>query len=126
MNTVAKIKQLCVERKVPIARLERECGFSNGYIRNLREGKVPSNRLAIIAKYFDVPIEYLLDDSLGDADVWYTDDSTAALAQEMFKDPDMRALFDMKRNMDPRKFKAHMDMMKQLYNLERGMDDTGC
>ena len=126
MNTVAKIKQLCVERKVPVARLERECGFSNGYIRNLREGKVLSNRLAIIAKYFNVPVEYLLDDNVGDADVWYTDDSTAALAQEMFDDPDMRALFDMKRNMDPRKFKAHMDMMKQLYQLERGTDDTGC
>ena len=79
-----------------------------------------------IAELFGVTLEYLDTGEVDEEDGYYLNPETAAEAQEMFEDPDMRALFDMKRNMDPKKFKAHMDMMKQLYNLERGMDDTGC
>lgn len=53
---------------------------------------------------------------------WYLDSEAAREAQEMFEDDDMRALFHMKRNMNPEKFKAHMDMMKQLYRLEHPED----
>ncbi len=49
---------------------------------------------------------------------FYTDVETERLAQEMFDDPDLRALHHMKRNMDPEAFKAHMDMMKRMYLLE--------
>lgn len=49
---------------------------------------------------------------------YYIDDETARLAGEMFADPDMRALFQMKRTMRPEVFRAHMDMMVKLYKLE--------
>lgn len=52
------------------------------------------------------------------ANRYYIDDETARLAGEMFADPDMRALFQMKRTMRPEVFRAHMDMMKKLYKLE--------
>lgn len=55
--------------------------------------------------------------------VYYSDPETARLAQEMFEDPEMRALFHMKRNMEPEKFRAHYDMMKSLYKLEHPEDD---
>lgn len=55
--------------------------------------------------------------------VYYTDPETARLAQEMFEDHEMRALFHMKRNMKPEQFKAHYDMMKSLYKLEHPEDD---
>lgn len=54
--------------------------------------------------------------------VYYTNPETARIAQEMFDDPEMRSLFHMKRNMDPKKFQAHYDMMKQLYALEHPED----
>lgn len=60
MNSVELVKKICKERKIPISRLEKDCGFSNGYIRKLREGKFPSDRLLIIAKYLDLPINYLM------------------------------------------------------------------
>lgn len=53
---------------------------------------------------------------------YYIDDETARLAGEMFADPDMRALFQMKRTMRPEVFRAHMDMMKKLYKLEHPDD----
>lgn len=59
MNTVERIKQICKERGIAISRLEKECGFSNGYIRGLKEGKMPSDRLYTVSKFLDVPFEYL-------------------------------------------------------------------
>lgn len=59
MNTVDRVKTLCKERKIPISKLERECGFSNGYIGQLKKGTIPDNRLNLIADYFGVSLEYL-------------------------------------------------------------------
>lgn len=61
MNSVDKVKKLCKEKKIAISRLEKDLGFSNGYIRGLREGKFPSDRLKAIAEYLGVSIGYLLD-----------------------------------------------------------------
>ena len=47
---------------------------------------------------------------------YYLNEETAKLAQEMFEDEDMRSLFDMKRNMPPERFKAHIEFMKNIYN----------
>ena len=54
MNSVDKVKELCKEKKIAISRLEKDLGFSNGYIRGLREGKFPSDRLKAIAEYLGV------------------------------------------------------------------------
>ena len=37
MNTVDRVKSLCKERGVPISRLEKACGFANGYIGQLKK-----------------------------------------------------------------------------------------
>lgn len=60
MNSVELVRNICKERKIPISRLEKDCGFSNGYIRKLKEGKFPSDRLLKIAEYLDVPLSYLM------------------------------------------------------------------
>ena len=54
----------------------------------------------------------------GQAKVYYQDTETAQLAQEMFEDRDMRALFDMKRNMDPNRFAIQMRAFRDMYRLE--------
>mgnify|MGYP003289912499 CR=1 FL=1 len=61
MNSVEKVKTICKERKIAISKLERDLGFSNGYIRGLREGRFPADRLKAIADYLGVTIEFLLD-----------------------------------------------------------------
>ena len=62
MNSVERVKQLCKERKIPISKLEKDLGFSNGYIGQLRKGVFPSDRLVIIADYFGVSVNYLMDE----------------------------------------------------------------
>ncbi len=60
MNSVERVKNLCKERGIPVSRLEKELGFANGYISQLRKGVFPSNRLVEIAEYFGVSVDYLV------------------------------------------------------------------
>lgn len=60
MNSVERVKQLCKEQKIPISKLEKDLGFSNGYIGQLRKGVFPSNRLILIAEYLGVSADYLM------------------------------------------------------------------
>lgn len=60
MNSVERVKAICKERKIAISRLEKDLGFANGYIGQLRKGTFPAERLADIAAYLSVSNEYLL------------------------------------------------------------------
>lgn len=120
MNSVERVKAICKERKIPISKLERDLGYSNAYISQLRKGTFPDDRLKEIAKYLNVSVEYLMTGE--EQNGYYLNEETAKLAQEMFEDEDMRSLFNMKRNMPPDRFKAHMEFMKNLYEQEKGKD----
>ena len=37
MTSVERVKNICKERKIPISKLEKELGFSNGYISQLKK-----------------------------------------------------------------------------------------
>lgn len=60
MNSVDRVKKICKDRRIPISKLERELGFSNGYISQLRKGVFPADRLALIADYLQISSNYLL------------------------------------------------------------------
>lgn len=66
MSTVEKVKKICKNRKIPISRLEKDLGFSNGYINQLRKGTFPSDRLALISKYLDISISELIGDDINE------------------------------------------------------------
>lgn len=66
MNCVERVKQICKERKIPISRLEKDLGFANGYIGQLKKGTLPDDRLSKIATYLDLSAEYLMHGSDGD------------------------------------------------------------
>ncbi|WP_286080136.1 helix-turn-helix domain-containing protein [Parablautia intestinalis] len=72
-----------------------------------------------LADLFNVSVEYLITNK-EKKQGYYLNEETAKLAQEMFEDEDMRSLFDMKRDMPPERFKAHIEFMKNLYNQEKG------
>lgn len=60
MDIVERVKFLCKVNDIKPAKLERECGFANGYIGKLKEGTMPADRLAKVAEYLDVPIDLLV------------------------------------------------------------------
>lgn len=85
MNSVELVKKICKERKIPISKLEKDCGFSNGYIRKLKEGKFPSDRVLVISKYLDMPISYLMT---GEESVEETEKLTEKDNRDIKKDLD--------------------------------------
>lgn len=60
MNSVERVKAICKERKIAISKLERDLGYANGYIGQLRKGTFPADRLSDIAAYLSVSPDYLL------------------------------------------------------------------
>lgn len=60
MNSVERVKKICKERKIAISKLEKDLGYANGYIGQLRKGVFPSDRLKNIADYLGVSTEYLI------------------------------------------------------------------
>ncbi len=83
MSTVDKVKKICKSRKIPISRLEKDLGFSNGYINQLRKGTFPSDRLALISKYLDVPISELLGDNINGQNDTLTDSDYKDIAKSL-------------------------------------------
>lgn len=72
MNSVERVKMICRERKIAISRLEKDLGYANGYIGQLRKGVLPDDRLREIAEYLSVSPAFLMNgtqaDSLTEAD----------------------------------------------------------
>ena len=60
MNSVERVKAICKERKIAISKLERDLGYANGYIGQLRKGTFPADRLSEIAVYLSVSPEFLM------------------------------------------------------------------
>lgn len=61
MNTVERIIDLCRKKGITLSRLERECGFGNGYLgKKLKSGTLPADRLEKIAEYLGEDYNYLL------------------------------------------------------------------
>lgn len=126
MDSVELVKKICKERKIPISKLERDCDFSNGYIRKLKEGKFPSDRLQKIADYLDVSVEYLLTGSEGKIlgqQKYYTDDRTAEIAQKIFDNRELRLLFDEAVDASHEDLQTAHDILLALKRKERGTID---
>ena len=60
MNAVERVKTICKERKIPISKLESDCGFANGYIGQLRKGVFPDDKIIKISEYLNVSAYYLM------------------------------------------------------------------
>ncbi|NBJ71012.1 MULTISPECIES: helix-turn-helix transcriptional regulator [Clostridia] len=60
MGLVEKIKNLCKEKKITVAELERQTGISNGQIRKWDDSTPGVDKLKKVADYFDVSVDYLL------------------------------------------------------------------
>lgn len=87
MDTIERIRFICKDRGIPISKLERECGFGNGYIRNKKTGKIPADRLTIIANYLHEDFNYLLTGQVhtfnpGDRRLWVIIDSYNAMNEQ--------------------------------------------
>lgn len=126
-----KVQELLNKNGLRISDLAKGTGIAYSVFTDWKAGRYTPKmeKRKKIADFFGVTLEYLDGDVQSNVHepVYYLNPETAMKAQEMYEDPEMRALFDMKRNMDPKRFSAHVKMMQELYQLEHPelSDDTG-
>lgn len=60
MNAVERVKEICKERNIALSKLEKDLGFGNAYVSQLKKGFFPDDRLRLIANYLQVSTEYLI------------------------------------------------------------------
>lgn len=114
MTSVDRVKQICKERKIPISKLEKELGFSNGYIGQLKKGVLPDDRLRAIAGYLSVSVEYLMTgkEKVNVSEYELTD--TEIVAERLHKDPSLRMLFDAAKGASPEDLEFAAEMLKKM------------
>jgi len=77
------------------------------------------DKLQKIADFFGVSVEYLTtgqdtEKVSAEGNKYYFDDDTAAKAQELFDNPDLRMLFDAARDSKPEDLQMAADMLKRF------------
>lgn len=111
-------------------KVSKETGISQSTLSDWKKGKITpkSDTMKKIADYFDVSVDYLMtgeEKKVGEK--YYLNEETAQVAQEIFENKELRALFDVQRDMEPEDLKALHNMALALKRKERGdIDDTGC
>lgn len=128
-------KQLRLSSGLTQAEMSKKIGISRSTIGMYETGaREPDfETLEKIADFFNVDTDYLLGrtnktmilpETLGK---YYTNEETARAAQEIFENKELRALFDVQRDMEPEDLRALHNMALALKRKERGNDDeTGC
>lgn len=122
-------EQLLQKFGVTPYKVSKQTGVTQTTLSNWKNGKsTPSNsNLQKIADYFGVSVDYLMTGEEKEGDKYYLNDETAQVAQEIFENKELRALFDVQRDMDADDLRALHNMALALKRKERGgNDDTGC
>jgi len=112
MTTVDRIKAICKERKIPLSRLERACGFANGYIGQLKKGSLPDDRLVKISDYLGVTPEYIHTGTVSEQ--YYINPDTAKIAQWIFDNRDMRLLFESAQGNSPENLRLAAELLERM------------
>lgn len=116
MTIKERIKELCRNRGVTAAKLERECGFANGYISKLDKSTPTTKNIQKIADYFGVSVEYLMNGQTSDG--YYINQETANIAQQIFENKELSLLFDVQKDMAPEDLQAIYQMALALKRKE--------
>lgn len=111
MNTYERIKELCASRGISVRNLEEVLGFSYGAISKWAKSDPGYAKIKKVADYFNVTVEYL---QTGEIPQYYDNPVTAAIAQEIMVNPDLRALFDAGRDARPEDLQMAAEMLKRF------------
>lgn len=122
-------EQLLQSFGVSAYQVSKATGISQTTLSNWKQRRniLSPKFLQKIADYFDVTVDYLMSGKEKDGEEkYYLNDETAQVAQEIFENKELRALFDVQRDMDADDLRALHNMALALKRKERGNNDTGC
>lgn len=116
--------KLLEKNNVKPADVCRGTGLPSSLFSEWKKGKsTPKvDKLQKIADYFGVSIEYLMTGEEKE-ERYYINEETAQIAQEIFENPELKALFSASKNAKPKDLKLAHDMLLALKQKERGEDE---
>ncbi len=120
-------EELCEKFRVTPYRVCKETGISTGTISNWKAGRYTpkGDKLIKIAEYFGVSLEYLTTGKEPeDGPVYYLNDETAQVAQEIFENRDLKMLFDASRGSSPEDLRLATDLLTALKKKGSENNDT--
>lgn len=105
---------LRTQKGISQAKLAKDLHVSPGLIGMYENGsRKPSiEQQEALADYFNVTLDYLMGRDSGS--VYYMNPDTAEIAQAIFDDPDLHALFDAAKGSKPEDLKMVADMLKRF------------
>lgn len=125
MGLYERIKEVAKVKGYSINRLEKELGYPRSSISKYNKNVPSMEKIQKIADFLNVPITDITEEEKTER--YYINDETAQVAQEIFENKELRALFDVQKDMDPDDLRALHNMALALKRKERGeYDDTGC
>lgn len=113
MNTVERIKAELKARRIPVSRMEKDLGFANGYISQLRKGTMPAERLIAVAEYLEKPVEYFLYGEK-EKDQTTDNDDLAEELQILRDNPATRSALRVMKNMTPEEVRLMSDWITMM------------
>lgn len=105
--------------------VSRGTGIRSGVFSDWKAGRYTPkiDKLQKIADFLGVPVEPLLGVHIYAQDKeYYQNALSAAVAQEMFDDKQIRALHHIKKNISSERFQAYYDFITRLYQQENPGD----
>ena len=112
MSIAETIKAECKRQNIPVSRLEKELGFCNGYVRGLKD-KIPLDRAKEVSEYLNIPLSLLIEGE-SEEESYYLDPETQALAEQLKANHELKALFDVARDMPKEKLEAIYNLLKNM------------
>ena len=88
-------ERLCKAKGVTPAQVSRATGVSTSTLSHWKRGMYTpkSDKMQLLADFFDVPLEYFTTGSLPQSG-YYLNNGVAKIAQQLLDNPNMRILFD--------------------------------
>lgn len=124
-----RIKALREQRGMTQDELAEKLGTTKQTVYKYETGvitNIPSDKIEEMAALFGVTPSYLMgwdeDPKNGQPEGYYLDDETAALAQEIYEDPDLRILLKAKEDLSAEDLNVVINMIKALQVKENNND----
>ena len=118
--------KLLQEFNVTPYKVSKETGVSQSTLSDWKRGiSTPKqDKLQILADYFNVSLEYLMTGKEKEGgEVYYLNEETRKVAQDIFENKELRMLFDAARDAEPEDLEAAHTMLMALKRKERGHID---
>lgn len=115
------VRKLRMEKGMTLQELADKCGYtSRASINKIESGEVdvPTSKVKLIAAALGVSPLDLMEQNEEVAG-YYIDPQTAEIAQQIYEDKELRALFDAARDASPEDLQAVHMMLKALKAKER-------